>query len=72
MASFLRTSKKQRKPNALQGEKIRSTPRIVGPADVLAIAVLGGCPCQPQVGSDGIAVEVARLRARALVEVRHG
>jgi hypothetical protein len=64
--------KKQRKLNALQGAKTRSTARIVGPADVLAVEVFGGRTWQPAMSSDGVAVEVSRLRSRALVDGRHG
>jgi hypothetical protein len=65
-------SKKQRRLNDLQRAKTRSSAHIVGPADVLAIELVGGRPWQLRVGSDGLAVEVLQLRPRALPEARHG
>jgi hypothetical protein len=58
--------KKDNKNNALQGAKTLSSPRILAPADVLAVEVFHRT-WMPAVSSDGIAIEVSRLRARALV-----
>jgi hypothetical protein len=52
--------------NALQRAKIQSGTRILGPASVLAIEVFGRA-WQSRVSSGGVAIEVAQLRPRALV-----
>jgi hypothetical protein len=52
--------------NALQRAKIQSGTRILGPASVLAIEVFGR-PWQSRTSSGGVALEVAQLRPRALV-----
>jgi hypothetical protein len=57
-------AKKLRNLNVLQIAKTRSTSRIVGPADVLAIEVFGGWTWQPAVSADGIAIEIAHPRRR--------
>jgi hypothetical protein len=58
--------KKDNKLNALQRAKTLSSHRILAPADVLAVEVFDR-PWKPAVSSGGIAIEVSRLRARALV-----
>jgi endogenous inhibitor of DNA gyrase (YacG/DUF329 family) len=52
--------------NALQGAKIQSSTRIVGPTRVLAIEVFGRA-WRSRTSSGGVAIEVAQLRPRALV-----
>jgi hypothetical protein len=52
--------------NALQRAKTLSSRRILAPADVLAVEVFDR-KWEPAVSSGGVAIEVARLRARALV-----
>jgi endogenous inhibitor of DNA gyrase (YacG/DUF329 family) len=52
--------------NFLQRPKIQSGTRILGPASVLVIEVFGRA-WQSRVSSDGVAIEVAQLRPRALV-----
>jgi predicted nucleic acid-binding Zn ribbon protein len=59
--------KKNNKFKALQRAKTLSSRRIMGPADVLAAEVWRGRGWQPALSSGGIAIEVERLRARALV-----
>jgi len=51
----------------VQWAKPRSSARIVGPADVLAIEVFSGRTWQPAVSADGVASEIARVRKRSLV-----
>jgi hypothetical protein len=51
---------------ALQRAKTLSSRRILGPADVLAVEILDR-EWRPVVSSGGVAVEVGRLRRRALV-----
>ena len=58
--------KKERKFNTLQRAKTPSSHRILAPADVLAVEVFDRT-WKPAVSSGGIAIEVSRLRARALV-----
>jgi hypothetical protein len=55
------------KYNALQRAKTLSSTRILAPADVIDAEVWGGREWQPAISSGGVAVEVGRLRARALV-----
>ena len=55
--------------NSLQVAKIRSRTRIVGPTSVLTIEVFDRA-WQPQTSSDGVSIEVAQLRPRALVSAR--
>jgi hypothetical protein len=52
--------------NALRRSKTQSSTRIVGPASVLAIEVFGRA-WQSRISSGGVAIEVAQLRPRALV-----
>jgi hypothetical protein len=52
--------------NALQRAKIQSGTRILGPASVLAIEVLGRA-WQPRTSSGGVPIEVAQMRPRVLV-----
>ena len=52
--------------NALQGAKIQSSTRIVGPTRVLAIEVFGRA-WELRTSSGGVAIEVAQLSPRALV-----
>jgi hypothetical protein len=52
--------------NALQGAKIQSSTRIVGPTRVLTIEVFDRA-WQSRTSSGGVAIEVAQLRPRALV-----
>jgi hypothetical protein len=52
--------------NALRGAKIQSSTRIVGPTRVLAIEVFGHAWVL-RTSSDGVTIEVAQLRPRALV-----
>ena len=52
--------------NALQRAKVQSGSRILGPASVLAIEVFGRA-WQSRISSGGVAIEVAQLRPRALV-----
>lgn len=54
---------------ALQEAKSRSSPRIVGPAHVLAAEVFGGRVWQSDISTGGVAVEVSRLPPRALVSL---
>jgi len=58
--------KKDNKLNALQRAKTLSSHRILAPADVLAVEVFDRT-WKPAISSGGIAIEVSRLRARALV-----
>jgi hypothetical protein len=55
-----------------RGQKHDRPARIVGPADVPAVEVFGVRTWQPAMSSDGVAVEVSRLRARAPVDGPHG
>jgi endogenous inhibitor of DNA gyrase (YacG/DUF329 family) len=52
--------------NSLQVAKIRSRTRIVGPTSVLTIEVFDR-GWQSQTSSGGVAIEVAQLRPRALI-----
>jgi endogenous inhibitor of DNA gyrase (YacG/DUF329 family) len=52
--------------NALQRAKIQSSTRILGPTSVLTIEVFGRA-WQSRTSSCGVAIEVAQLRPRALV-----
>jgi endogenous inhibitor of DNA gyrase (YacG/DUF329 family) len=52
--------------NALQRAKIQSGTRILGPASVVAIEVFGRA-WQSRTSSGGMAIEVAQLRPRVLV-----
>jgi hypothetical protein len=58
--------KKDSKLKALQRAKTLSSHRILAPAAVLAVEVFDRA-WTPAVSSGGVAVEVGRLRARALV-----
>jgi hypothetical protein len=54
-----------KKPNpnsTLQTAKARSSPRIYGPREVLAVEVLGGRVWEPKTSTDGVACLVSRLR----------
>jgi endogenous inhibitor of DNA gyrase (YacG/DUF329 family) len=53
--------------NALQRAKIQSSTRILGPTSVLAIEVFGRA-WQSGTSSSGVAIEVAQLRPRALID----
>jgi hypothetical protein len=55
--------------SAMLGAKIQSRTRIVGPTSVLTIEVFDRA-WQPRTSSDGVAIEVAQLRPRALVSAR--
>jgi hypothetical protein len=59
--------KKDKKFKALQAKKTLSSTRILGPSDVIDAEVWGGRAWQPAISSGGVAVEIGRLRARALV-----
>ena len=52
--------------NTLRRAKIQSSTRVLGPASVLAIEVFGRVS-QSRTSSGGVAIEVAQLRPRALV-----
>ena len=56
----------KRNNNALQGAKIQSSTRILGPASVLAIEVFDRA-WQSGTSSGGVAIEVVQLRPRVLV-----
>jgi hypothetical protein len=58
--------KKANKSNALQGAKMLSSTRILAPAHVLAVEVFER-HWQPAISSGGVAVQIGRLRERALV-----
>jgi hypothetical protein len=60
-------SKKDREFKVLQRAKTLSSHRILGPAHVLNAEVFGRV-WQYMVSNGGVAIEVSRLRARALVE----
>jgi hypothetical protein len=53
--------------NALQRAKTLSSHRILAPEHVLGVEVFGGRGWQHAVSSSGVAIEVGRIRARALV-----
>jgi len=53
---------------ALQEAKSRSSPRIIGPAHVLAVEVFDR-PWRSIISTGGVAVEVSQLRPRALVSL---
>jgi hypothetical protein len=59
--------KKHSQSKALLRAKTLSSTRILAPADVIDAEVWGGREWQPAISSGGVAVEVGRLRARALV-----
>jgi hypothetical protein len=59
-------SKKDNKFKALQWAKSLSSHRIFGPADVLAVEMFDRT-WKSGISSGGVAVEIGRLRARALV-----
>jgi hypothetical protein len=54
--------------NALQRAKSLSSHRILASKHVLALEVFGGRVWQHATSSDGVAVEIGRIRGRALVE----
>ena len=56
------------KINALQRAKIQSSTRILGPSNVIAVEVFGGHAWQPMIGTGGVAVEIAQLRPRVLID----
>jgi endogenous inhibitor of DNA gyrase (YacG/DUF329 family) len=58
--------KKDNKFKALQRAKTLSSHRIFGPADVLAVELFDR-NWKPGISSGGVAVEIGRLRVRALV-----
>jgi hypothetical protein len=60
--------KKHSKFKALPTGKTLSSRRILAPADVLAAEVFGGRVWQGATSSGGVAIQVSRLRQRALVE----
>jgi hypothetical protein len=49
-----------------------SSPRIFGPRHIIEAEVFGGRNWQSMTSSDGVSVEVSRLRPRALMQARHG
>jgi endogenous inhibitor of DNA gyrase (YacG/DUF329 family) len=57
------------KNNALQRAKTQSSTGIVGPESVLAIEVFGRT-WQSRTSSGGVAVEIAQLRPRVLIDTR--
>jgi hypothetical protein len=65
-----RPPKKAQDFNGLQDRFSRSTLRISGPRHVIEVEVFGGRVWQALVGPDGIAVQLSRLRQRALMEPR--
>jgi hypothetical protein len=58
--------KKDSRFKALQRAKTLSSTRILGPRCVLDAEVFGGREWRPAVSSDGVAIEVSRIRARTL------
>ena len=58
--------KKDKEFKVLQRAKTLSSHRIFAPADVLAVEVFAR-PWKPATSTGGIAVEIGRLRTRALV-----
>src|SRR5262245_23186782 len=59
------------KNNALERAKNQSSARILGPASVLAAEVFGtGRNWRSQTSSDGVAIEIAQRRTRALINPR--
>lgn len=54
------------KNNGSQGAKFLSSPPIYAPARVLDAELFAGA-WKPAISTDGVAIEIARLRARALV-----
>jgi hypothetical protein len=58
--------KKNSKLKALQRVKTLSSHRIFGPADVLAVELFNR-DWKPGISSSGVAIEIGRLPARALV-----
>jgi hypothetical protein len=58
-----------RKNNALQRAKTQSSTGILGPESVLAIEVFGRS-WQSRTSSGGVAVEIAQLRPRVLIDAR--
>jgi hypothetical protein len=58
--------KNENKSKALQRAKMLSSHRILGPAHVLAVEVFGRS-WQPAISGGGVAIEVGRLRCRALM-----
>ena len=59
--------KKANKSRQLRERLLRSTSRILAPADVIEIEVFGGLSWQRVVSSDGVVTEVAYLRKPTLV-----
>jgi hypothetical protein len=60
--------KKHKQFKALDRANLLSGRRILGPADVIAAEIWSdGRSWQPTISSDGVPIEVSRLRARALV-----
>jgi endogenous inhibitor of DNA gyrase (YacG/DUF329 family) len=58
--------KKDNKLKALQRAKIQSSYRILAPARVLHVELFNR-PWRPAISSDGVGVEISRIRPRALV-----
>jgi hypothetical protein len=56
----------QKNINSSQGAKFLSSPPIYAPARVLDAELFAGA-WKPAISTDGVAIEIARLRARALV-----
>jgi hypothetical protein len=62
--------KKALDSNALQRAKTLSSTRIIGPARVIAAEVFNR-DWQAAVSSDGVAIEISRVRQRALVDTEN-
>jgi hypothetical protein len=60
--------KKENKFKALQRAKTLSSTRILASEHVLDVEVFGGRGWQHAISSGGVAIQVSRLRQRALVE----
>jgi hypothetical protein len=63
-----RPPKKENKFKALQRAKTLSSTRILASEHVLDVEVFGGRGWQHAISSGGVAIQVCRLRQRALVE----
>jgi len=61
-------TKNIKQTNELQRGKKQSSTGIVGPPDVINIEVFGSRRWQQAISSGGVAIEVGRLRQRALVD----
>jgi hypothetical protein len=59
--------KKANKLKALQRGGLLSSRRILAPADVLTIEVWGGRSWEASISSDGVPIEIGRLRERTLL-----